>query len=125
MTMLNGQPIGDPAPRATVAAKPATPAPIEPATFILSLLALIFAIAIPLAGAIMGGIAMAQSRRAGQTNTIAKVAFWLGLVLTVVIVVVTVVSVVFGVGLFSELFRVCGQLGEGTHEYNGITYSCD
>lgn len=87
-------------------------------------MALIFAFTIPVVGAIMGGFALGQSRRAGYTNTIAKVAFIVGLVFSILIVVGVIVSVIFGVGLFSELFRVCGQLGEGTHDYNGVTYSC-
>ena len=128
MTILNGQPIGDPAPKPTVA--PATPAaasasrPMESSTFILSIMALIFAFSIPLVGAIMGGIGVAQARRAGQPNSIAKVALILGILFTVLIVAAVVVMVVFGIGLFSELFRVCQEFGEGVHDYNGVTYTC-
>jgi hypothetical protein len=129
MTILNGQPIDDPTPKPKVTATPAptaarTTAP-DPSNFIFSIMALIFSVSIPLVGAILGGIAMNQSRRAGYPNTIAKVAFIIGLVLTILIVVFTVVGIVFGIGLFSQLFQVCGQLGEGTHQYNGVTYSCN
>lgn len=126
MTILNGQPIDDPTPRSPVTATSVAvtePTP-DPTNFLLSVMALIFAFAFPLAGAIMGGIAMGQSRRAGHTNAIAKVAFVVGLVFTILIVVATVALVVFGVGLFSELFRTCGDLGDGAHNYNGVTYSC-
>lgn len=126
MTILNGQPIGDPAPRPQVMATPVEPADRtpDPTNFVLSVMALIFAFAFPLAGAIMGGIAMGQSRRAGHTNAIAKVAFVTGLALSILVVVATVALVVFGIGIFGELFRVCGDLGEGTHDYNGVTYTC-
>ncbi len=127
MTILNGQPIGDPAPKPQVTATPvaSTPGKVDTANFVLSLIALISAFVFPLAGAIIGGIAMNQSRRAGQPNTIAKVSFIVGLVLTILIIVVVVVMVVFGVGLFSQIFQICQQLGNGTHDYNGVTYTCN
>lgn len=125
MTILNGQPIDDPTPKPVVAPAPAAPvAPLDPANFVMSVIALISAFVFPLAGAIIGAIAMGQARRAGQHNTIATVAFVVGLVLSILIVVVVVVSVLLGVGLFSEIFSVCQQLGEGTHDYHGVTYSC-
>jgi uncharacterized Tic20 family protein len=126
MTILNGQPIGDPAPKPQVTAAPVTsrPSQVDPTNFVLSLIALISAFVFPLAGAIIGGIAMNQSRRAGQPNTIAKVSFIVGLVLTILIIVIVVVSIVLGVGLFSEIFQICQQLGTGTHDYHGVTYTC-
>ena len=124
MTMLNGQPIGDPAPKPTVAAAPQPVAYPDSTNFVLGIMSLIFAFVVPIVGAILGGIALSQAKRAGTTNTVAKVGFILGLVFTILIVIGVVVGIIFGVGLFSELFRVCQQLGEGTHQYNGVTYTC-
>ncbi|MCU1440351.1 MAG: hypothetical protein JWP85_1348 [Rhodoglobus sp.] len=131
MTMLNGEPIETPDISTAPSAPGTATAPVrqDQTSNVLGLMSLIFAIVFPLAGAILGGIAMSQAKKAGANNTLAKAGFWVGLVLTVLIVAVTVVVIVLGVnvfgGLFGELFRVCSELGDGTHVVDGVTYRCN
>ena len=127
MTILNGQPIGDPAPKPQPSPKPyaASPNTLPPApNFILGLMSLIFAFAFPIAGLVIGAIALNLARRGGFKDSLALVGFVLGLVFTILIVVGVIVAIVLGATVFGNLFQVCQQLGEGTHQYNGVTYTC-
>jgi MFS family permease len=131
MTILNGQPIGDPAPkpRAATTPKPVSPNALpEAPNFMLGLMSLIFAFAFPIAGLVLGAIALNMSRRDGYKNSLALAGFVLGLVFTILstilIVIAAIVGIVFGATVFGGLFQVCQQLGPGVHDYNGATYTC-
>lgn len=134
MTILNGQPIDPPpgtrpvvAPGVTSSAVPPTPASTEDdgVGMILGITALFLGFFFPLAGFVVGIVALSRARRAGHKNPMALAGLIVGLVLTVLIVVLVVVGIVWGVGLFSTIFNVCQQLGNGTHHYNGVTYNCN
>jgi hypothetical protein len=127
MTILNGQPIGDPAPKPQVTPKPSPASPDtlrEAPNFILGLMSLIFAFAFPIAGLVIGAIALNLARRAGHKDSLALVGFVLGLVFTILIVVGVIVAIVLGFTVYGNIFQVCQQLGQGTHQYNGVTYTC-
>lgn len=128
MTMLNGEPINTPnISTASVTSQPVpgTETPLDGAGRIMGFMALIFAFAFPIAGAILGGIAMSQARRVGAKNPLATAGFWIGLALTIIVIVVAVVIIVLSVGVFTSVFEICDQLGPGIHEYNGVTYECN
>ena len=125
MTILNGQPIGDPAPKPQVGTKPVSPNTLpEAPNFMLGLMSLIFAFAFPVAGLVIGAIALNLARRDGYKNSLALAGFVLGLVFTILLVVAAIVGIVLGATVFGNLFQVCQQLGQGTHQYNGVTYTC-
>lgn len=124
MTMLNGQPVDPP--------NTPTPHPVAPTAssqsqsvgFLVGLLALIFAFAIPIVGAIMGGIAVAQARAGGYRNPLGMAGLVLGIVFTVLIIVAVVVAIVLGFNLFAGILDTCRELGPGTHQQDGVTYTC-
>lgn len=124
MTMLNGEPIETP----NISTAPPAGASEDPRSrqvgSVIGLLALIFAFVFPLAGAIIGGIALGQARKGGYKNPLALWGMILGIVFTVAIVAIVVIASVFTANLLSEVIDVCRELGSGTHEYNGITYDC-
>ncbi|MFZ2963388.1 MAG: hypothetical protein WA006_01745 [Rhodoglobus sp.] len=87
MTMLNGEPVDTP--NISTAHPAAQTAPTasgqsQSVGFLVGLMALIFAFAMPIVGAVLGGIAVAQARAGGYRN----------------------------------------PLGPGTHQQNGVTYTC-
>ena len=125
MTMLNGEPVDMP----NISTTPSAPPPggsftADPTARLMGILALVMAFVFPLAGIVLGAIGVSMAKRTGSTNSIAKVGLVLSIVFTAIIVIVTVLVIVFSVGLFSEVFRVCQELGDGTHNYNGVTYNC-
>jgi hypothetical protein len=128
MTMLNGQPV-EPAQNSAgrAATHPAAPVASDQSRsvgFIVGLLALIFAFTIPIVGAVMGGIAVAQARAGGYRNPLGMAGLILGIIFTVLIIVLVVVAIVLGINLFSGVIDTCQQLGPGTHQQDGITYTC-
>ncbi|MCU1580220.1 MAG: hypothetical protein JWP19_2424 [Rhodoglobus sp.] len=127
MTILNGQPIGDPAPKPQVTPQPSSPSPNtlpEAPNYMLGLMSLIFAFAFPIAGLVIGAIALNLARRDGYRNSLALAGFVLGLVFTILIVIAAIVGIVLGATVFGNLFQTCQQLGPGVHDYNGVTYTC-
>jgi hypothetical protein len=83
------------------------------AGFILSLLVPISAV-----GLILSIIALVQSRKAGMKNKLALAGVIIG-------AVITLLGLAFFVFLFTSLFQVCSELGNGVHRQNGITYTCN
>lgn len=132
MTMLNGKPIDNTtpstAPPVVAPAGVTEPRPASPESkqvgFVAGLLALILSLSIPIAGAIVGGIAVGQARKGGYSNPLGLAGLIIGIVMTVIVTAVIIVSVVLGVGLVSAVVDVCRELGPGIHFYNGVTYEC-
>ncbi len=102
--MLNGKPIATPKVETAVV----TPASSESQTVgtIAGLVSIILAIALPPAGAIVGGIALNQAKQGGYRNPLAKAGLIVGIVLSVLIVVIIAVSVVFSFSFYNELIQI-------------------
>lgn len=125
MTMLNGEPIETPNISTAPAANEVRGGRPQDATNrVLGLVSLVLAFVFPLAGAIVGGIAMSQARRGGYTNSVARVGFWLGLVLTILIVAGVVIVIVATGSVLLNVLDICQELGPGVHHENGVTYEC-
>ena len=129
MTMLNGEPVempdistGSTVAPVTAPVKPSASAQSQGVGFVVGLLALIFAFVLPLAGAIIGGIAVGQARQGGYKNPLATIGLVLGIVFTVLTIVVVVASIVLGIGFFGELSTICQNGQDG--ELWGIPYTC-
>lgn len=86
----------------------------------LGIAGLVLSILVPvsLIGLILSIIALVQSRRAGMKNGMALA----GIIIGAVVVVGTILLLVLG---FSTLFQTCQELGNGVHEVNGVTYTCN
>ncbi|GAB3537120.1 hypothetical protein GCM10027403_20240 [Arthrobacter tecti] len=115
MTDQHPAPTGDPGMRYPSAPQPA-PDPgrsLGIAGFVLSLLIPVSAI-----GLILSIIALVQSRKAGRKNKLALAGVIIGATVTVLVIA----FIVFG---FVSLFQVCSELGNGVHQRNGITYTCN
>ena len=86
-------------------------------------MALIFAFAFPIAGLIIGAVAVAEARKGGYRNPLALAGLILGPVLTVLTIIIVIVAIVFSVSLIAEVATVCqGDATEGT--FWGIPYTC-
>ena len=125
MTLLNVKPIGDPAASGgqTAPQHPVASAQSQQVGLVVGIMSIIFAFAFPLAGAILGGVAVAQARQGGYANRLALAGLILGTVFTVLIVVIVVVSIVLGVGFFTQLLGACQDSPEGI--IWGIPYTCN
>lgn len=94
-------------------------APVNPgrslgiAGFVLSII-----IPISLIGLILSIIALVQSKKAGMKNGFALA----GIIIGAVVVIGAIVLITLG---FSTLFQTCQELGNGVHEVNGVTYTCN
>ncbi|WP_217183018.1 hypothetical protein [Streptomyces sp. AC495_CC817] len=86
----------------------------------LAIAGLILAIVAPIVGFILSLVARSKLKKAGAPTGLATAGIIIGAILTVVWIIIIVVSVL---GLIA-LASVCGQLGPGITEYNGVTYSC-
>lgn len=86
----------------------------------LGIVGFIFSLLIPVSaiGLILSIIALVQSRKAGMKNKLALAGVIIG-------AVITILGLAFFVFLFTSLFQVCSELGNGVHQQNGITYTCD
>ena len=124
MTMLNGEPVDTPNISTAHPAAPTASSQSQSVGFLIGLMALIFAFAIPLAGAVLGGIAVAQARAGGYRNPAGMAGLVLGVVFTMLITAAVVVFIVLGTDVFTDLLGICQQLGPGTHQQNGVTYTC-
>jgi hypothetical protein len=133
MTMLNGEPIDPTSIEVSTAASPMmTPVAMPTASresqsvgFVAGLASVILAFVFPIAAIVVGAIALNQAKHGGYRNTLAKVGFILGIVLTVLVVAAIIVGTILSVTVFSDLFRICADLGDGIHHVNGITYRCN
>ncbi|MBJ2119750.1 DUF4190 domain-containing protein [Arthrobacter sp. MSA 4-2] len=83
------------------------------AGFVLSILGPLSAI-----GLILSIIAFVQSRKAGMKNGFALAGIIIGAALTVAGITLLTVGI-------TSVIRTCAELGDGVHERNGITYTCN
>ena len=133
MTILNGKPIKDPVPTPAPTVSPAGSASptvvLQPTNnfygLIMGLVSIFLAFMLPPAGIVLGVVGLNQSRRAGGKNAAALVGIILGIIFTLLLIALIVLSVVWGVGLFGQLFQICQQLGEvaGNPDVNPVTCS--
>jgi hypothetical protein len=132
MTILNGKPIKDPAPTPPPVVSPVVPAsaPVGAAPvpdfigMVMGLVSIFLGFVFPPAGIVVGAIGLSQSRRIGRKNPAALIGLILSIVFTVLILAAIVLSVIWGIGLFGQLFQICEQLGEVSGEYKGNPFTC-
>jgi hypothetical protein len=97
---------------------PAAPAASDGKT--LGIVGVVLAFLIPLVGLIVSIVARGQSKRAGVSNGAATA----GIIISIIIMVVgIIVAIVIG-ATAGSLLSICGDLGPGVHELNGVTYTC-
>ena len=121
MTVLNGQSADVPNTHPT---SPVASPQSQQVGLVVGVIALICAFAFPIAGAIIGAVAVAEARKGGYRNPLALAALILGAVLTVLTIVIVTVAIVFSVNLIAEVATVCqGDATEGT--FWGIPYTCN
>jgi heme/copper-type cytochrome/quinol oxidase subunit 2 len=133
MTLLNGEPIDPPGIEVSTAVQPSvTPVATPMASresqsvgTIAGVISLLLAVILPIAGIVVGAIALNQAKQGGYRNTLAKAGFILGIVLTVLVILIVAISTILGFTVFGELFRICGELGDGVHQVDGVTYRCN
>jgi uncharacterized membrane protein len=83
------------------------------AGFVLSLLG-----PLTLIGLILSIIAFVQSKKAGMRNGFALAGIIIGAIFTIG----GIALLVFGI---ASLAQTCAELGNGVHERNGVTYTCN
>jgi hypothetical protein len=75
----------------------------------------------PILGLILGGVAKSKSKKAGVANGPATAA----IVISIILLVLQVILTVSLGGLIASIFGMCASLGDGIHEVNGVTYTCN
>ena len=130
MTMLNGEPIDSGVPSTGATVRPSgTPGgdpvrPIaNPMAQIIGIIGLIFAIAFPPAGLVISIIAKRMSKAAGDRSPFATWGIVLGIVLTVLAVVFTILFIGVTAGAIWLGFNFC-ENGVGEGEYFGVPIEC-
>jgi hypothetical protein len=86
----------------------------------LGIVGLIVAFPANLIGLILSIVAFTQSKKAGYKNTPALIGIIVGSVLLVGSIIVGIILIV----VFANLIGTCVDLGAGTHDVNGVTYTC-
>ena len=75
-------------------------------------------------GLVLSIVALVQSRKAGAKNGFALAGIIIGIIGTIIIVI-SIIAIVALAGAAGEAFNeVCGQLGSGVHEQDGVTFTC-
>lgn len=100
--------------------------PVEPVPGrIMGIVSLVLSIiGLHVIGIILGFVARAQSKRAGQKNGFAVAGIIVGFVLLVLSIIVIGLAIAGGAAFVGWLNGVCADLGSGVWEVDGITYSC-
>ena len=96
-----------------------TPAAVPGKT--LGIVALILAFFFQLIALILGFVARSQSKKAGVKNTPATIAIVLSIIFGIGWIIGITVAIITGVALFNQ----CAELGNGIHEIDGVTYTCN
>lgn len=97
---------------------PVAPQPAPSAT--LAIVALVLAV-VPctaVVGLVVSVVALVRSRRGGAGRGLAIA----GVVVGALWVLAAVAAVAFG---FTSLWQTCAELGDGVHQVDGVTYTCD
>ncbi|PSL36809.1 hypothetical protein CLV49_0407 [Labedella gwakjiensis] len=90
----------------------------------LGIVGLILAFLLSPVGLVLSIVAMVQSRKAGAKNGFALAGIIIGIIGTIIIIV-SIIAIAALAGAAGEAFNeVCGQLGSGVHEQDGITFTC-
>ncbi|CAN5412523.1 hypothetical protein BH10ACT7_BH10ACT7_08490 [soil metagenome] len=130
MTMLNGEPIETPN---ISTAPPAAPGYSSSATYnsevstarIVGIVSLILAFTFPVVGIVFGAIGLRIQNRLGLPGGLSMIGLILSIVFTIVSIAVIIAVVGFSVGIFTNVFEVCQELGPGIHVKDGVTYECN
>ena len=125
--MTDAQLPGAPVPPAY---QPAAPAPQQSKT--LSIVALILAFLVAPVGAILGFVALNQSKKAGEKNGMALAAIIIGIVFTLIWIISVIVSIALigaGTSAYETAFidEFCKTIGEpGVYDAgNGTQITCE
>ncbi|KJL17283.1 hypothetical protein RL72_03526 [Microbacterium azadirachtae] len=86
----------------------------------LAIAGLILAFLFPLLGLILSIVAAVKLRKAHASAGLAIA----GIIIAAVILIVEIVAIVIGVMVFSNIVQMCLELGPGTWQVNGSTYTC-
>jgi hypothetical protein len=84
----------------------------------------IFQVIAPIAGLIMSIIARKQSKEAGYENGPAKAGIIVSIIALVIGIIVAIIVIVVIVAAGTAVVEACQQLGPGTHEIDGVEYTC-
>jgi uncharacterized membrane protein len=90
----------------------------------LGIVALIASFFVSILGLILGIVALNQSKKAGFRNGPAKAAIILSIIFMVLTVIGIVLAVTLGAAAVNAAAEMCAELGAGTHEVGGVTYTC-
>jgi hypothetical protein len=75
-------------------------------------------------GLILSIVALVQSRKAGAKNGFALAGIIIGIIGTIIIIV-SIIAIIALAGVAGEAINeVCGELGSGVHEQDGVTFTC-
>jgi len=97
------------------------PAPASNAGKTLGVVGLILSFFSGPIGLIVSAVARSQSKKAGLKNGPATAGIVIGLLSTIAIVI----AIVAGVAGIAAVAGQCAELGDGVHEVNGVTISCN
>ena len=90
----------------------------------LGIAGLIVSIFVAIVGLIMSIVALNKSKKAGFKNVPAVIGIIIGILGSIAWIIFWVGLGIGGAALFGGIAEVCSQLGEGTHEVGGVTYTC-
>ncbi len=110
MTILNGVPL-EPQPPGGRPPRPVATPESQAVGRVAGVLALVLAFILPLAGIVVGAIALTQARAGGYTNGLAKAGLVTGIVLTVLGVLVIVALIVFVPSWVQGVIALCEEQG--------------
>lgn len=99
-------------------------APVNPGKTMGIVSLVLSIIGIHLIGIILGFVGLSQSKKAGQKNGFAVAGIIIGFIgIALLLLFLVAGGALFGT-LFSGFAQVCGELGSGTWEIDGVTYTC-
>jgi len=88
----------------------------------IGIISLIVAFFFQLPAFVGGIIAVAMSKKAGEGNPFGVAAIIISVLIGIAWVVV--IGLLIG-GVFGPIFDRCAELGNGVHEVDGVTYTCN